>query len=100
MSRYSVAIQALPAQTFNARLGKNTVTIELQWMARIKVFRVNILTALGSPLTIGRFLLPNVNLLDGLYPPPAASYGSLVLEGDLATPENLGIDNILVWSDE
>lgn len=100
MSRYSVAVQALPAQTFTARLGKNTVTIELQWMARFEVFRVNILTALGAPLTMGRFLLPNVNLLAGLYPPPAVVYGSLVLEGDLATPDNLGIDNVLVWSDE
>ncbi|MGN8278163.1 phage baseplate plug family protein [Pseudomonas sp. SMN5] len=100
MSRYSVAVQTLPAQTFVARLGQNTVTIELQWMVRFEVFRVNILTALGVPLTMGRFLLPNVNLLAGLYPPPVISYGSLTLEGDPATPENLGIDNMLVWSDE
>ena len=100
MSRYSVAVQALPAQTFTARLGKNTVTVELQWMARFEVFRVNILTALGSPLTMGRFLLPNIDLLAGLYPPPSISYGSLVLEGNPATPDNLGIDNVLVWSDE
>lgn len=100
MTRYSVAVQALPAQTFVARLGKNTLTVELQWMARLEVFRVNILTALGSPLTMGRFLLPNIDLLAGLYPPPSISYGSLVLEGDPATPDNLGIDNVLVWSDE
>ena len=100
MSRYSVAVQALPAQTFTARLGKNTLTVELQWMARLEVFRVNILTALGSPLTMGRFLLPSIDLLAGLYPPPSISYGSLVLEGDSATPDNLGIDNVLVWSDE
>lgn len=55
---------------------------------------------LGSPLTMGRFLLPNIDLLAGLYPPPSISYGSLVLEGDQATPDNLGIDNVLVWSDE
>ena len=100
MTRYSVAVQALPAQTFTARLGKNTVIVELQWMARFEVFRVNILTALGSPLTMGRFLLPNIDLLAGLYPPPSISYGSLVLEGDPATPDNIGIDNVLVWSDE
>ncbi|WP_044274815.1 phage baseplate plug protein [Pseudomonas fluorescens] len=100
MTRYSVAVQALPAQTFTARLGKNTVTVELQWMARFEVFRVNILTALGSPLTMGRFLLPNIDLLAGIYPPPSISYGSLVLEGDSAAPDNLGVDNVLVWSDE
>lgn len=100
MSRYSVSVQTLPAQTLVARLGKNALTIEMQWMVRFGVFRVNILTALGAPLTSGRFLLPNVDLLAGLYPPPAVDYGSLILEGDPATPDNLGIDNILVWSDE
>lgn len=100
MSRYRVSVQALPAQTLVARLGKNALTIELQWMVRMGVFRVNVLTALGVPLTSGRFLLPKINLLAGLYPPPLVKYGSLFLEGDPATPENLGIDNILVWTDE
>lgn len=100
MSRYRVSVQALPAQTLVAKLGKNSLTIELQWMVRMSVFRVNILTALGSTLTSGRFLLPNVDLLAGLYPPPSIKYGSLFLGGEPATPENLGIDNILVWTDE
>lgn len=100
MSRYKVAIQSLPAQTISARLGKNTLTIELQWMARLEVFRVNILTALGVPLTSGRFLLPGVDLLAGLYPPPDIAYGALMLEGAQPTPDNLGVDNLLVWSDE
>jgi hypothetical protein len=100
MSRYKVAIQTLPAQTFSARLGANSLTIELQWMARLEVFRVNILTALGATLTAGRILLPGVDLLAGLYPPPQISYGSLTLEGDQPTPDNLGVANLLVWSDE
>lgn len=100
MSRYKVAIQALPAQTFNARLGANTLTIELQWMSRLEVFRATILTALGVTLTAGRFLLPGVDLLAGLYPPPKIAYGSLKLEGDQPTPDNLGVTNQLVWSDE
>ncbi|PYY72196.1 hypothetical protein CRX42_02375 [Pseudomonas jessenii] len=100
MSRYKVAVQALPAQTFSARLGGNTLTIELQWMARLEVFRVNILSALGVTLTAGRILLPGVDLLAGLYPPPQISYGSLTLEGDQSTPDNLGVANSLVWSDD
>ena len=100
MSRYKVTVQALPAQTFSARLGANSLTIELQWMARFEVFRVNILTALGVTLTAGRVLLPGVDLLAGLYPPPQISYGSLTLEGDQPTPDNLGVANLLVWSDE
>lgn len=40
MSRYSVSVQPLPAQTLVARLGKNSLTIELQWMVRLGVFRV------------------------------------------------------------
>jgi len=100
MSRYKVAVQAIPAQTFSARLGKNTLTIELQWMARLEVFRVNIVNALGVPLTSGRFLLPGVDLLANLYPPPQVSYGSLTIEGDQPSPDNLGLTNTLVWSDE
>lgn len=100
MSRYKVAVQALPAQTFSARLGSNTLVIELQWMARLEVFRVNIATPLGVMLTAGRFLLPGSDLLAGLYPPPRISYGSLTLEGDQPTPDNLGVTNQLVWSDE
>jgi hypothetical protein len=100
MSRYKVAMQALPAQTFSARLGKNTVTIQLQWMARLEVFRVNILTSAGAILTAGRFLQPGSDLLAGLYPPPKNTYGSLILEGEQPTPDNLGVTNLLVWSDE
>jgi hypothetical protein len=99
MSRYRVEVQALPAQTFSAALGNNTLTIEIQWMVRLSVFRVNILTAQGVTLTAGRYLLPNVDLLAGLYPPPDVDYGSLVLEGEQPTPANLGITNTLVWSD-
>lgn len=93
-------MQPLPAQTFSAALGKNTILIELQWMSRLEVFRVNIKTAAGVMLTAGRYLLPDVDLLSGLYPPPTIFYGSLVLEGNQPTPANLGIDNRLVWSDE
>jgi len=73
--------------------------IEIQWMVRLNVFRVNILTPLGVILTAGRYLLPNVDLLAGLYPPSDTEYGSLMLEGDQPTPANLGITNKLVWSD-
>lgn len=100
MSRYRVGVQPLPAQTFSAQLGPNTLTIELQWMARFEVFRVNILSASGLTLTAGRFLQPGADLLMGLWPPSGISYGSLILEGKQPSPENLGIDNVLVWSDE
>lgn len=100
MSRYQVELQPLPAQTFSAQLGGNTLTIELQWMTRLEVFRVNILASSGSTLTAGRFLLPEVDLLADLWPPPGIKYGALMLEGEQPTPSNLGIDNMLVWSDE
>lgn len=100
MSRYKVEVQALPAQTFSARLGGNTLTLELQWMPRFEVFRVNVLSAAGATLTAGRFLVPGSNLLANLYPTSEITYGSLKLEGDPATPDNLGVSNTLVWSDE
>ncbi|WP_060476727.1 phage baseplate plug family protein [Pseudomonas monteilii] len=100
MSRYKVQVQALPAQTFTAQLGVNTLTIELQWAVRLQVFQVNIRAASGALLTAGRYLLPGVDLLAGLYPPSKVAYGSLTLEGAQPTPDNLGKDNLLVWSDE
>jgi hypothetical protein len=48
----------------------------------------------------GRFLQPGSDLLAGLYPPPKNTYGSLILEGEQPTPDNLGVTNLLVWSDE
>ncbi|SEP57276.1 hypothetical protein SAMN03159444_00088 [Pseudomonas sp. NFACC02] len=99
MSRYKVEVQSLPAQTFSAALGNNTLTIEIQWMSRFEVFRVNILSPQGALLTAGRYLLPDVDLLAGLYPPSDIDYGSLMLEGEPPTPANLGITNTLVWSD-
>lgn len=98
MSRYKVSLEPLPAQTFTAALGGYTLTIELRWMSRLEVFRVNLYTAQGAALTLGRYLLPGVDLLAGLYPPTDANYGSLVLEGEPATPSNLGVDNMLVWT--
>lgn len=100
MSRFKVVVKALPAQTFSAPLGKNTLIIKMQWMVRLGAFRVNISTPLGVTLTAGRFLLPGSDLLAGLYPPPKIAYGSLKLEGDQPTPDNLGVTNQLVWSDE
>lgn len=99
MSRFKVELLARPAQRMTAALGRNTLTIELQWMSRLQVFRVNILTARGVTLTAGRFLLPGVDLLAELYPPPDINYGSLVLEGEQPSPANLGVNNMLVWSD-
>ena len=99
MTRYRVEVQALPAQTFNASLGKNTLTLTLRWLTRYEVFAVSIFTAQGDTLTAGRFLLPGVDVLAGLNPPPTIDYGSLALEGDEPTPANLGINNMLVWSD-
>lgn len=99
MTRYKVEMEALAAQEFTAPLGGHTLAIEMQWMATLEVFRVNIRTAQGKDLTLGRFLLPGVDLLAQLYPPSDENYGSLILEGAQPTPANLGVDNTLVWSD-
>lgn len=99
MTRYRVEMAPLAAQDFTAPLGEHTLSIAMQWMERLQVFRVDIRTAQGQALTLGRYLLPGVDLLAQLYPPTDANYGSLVLEGDHPTPANLGIDNVLVWTD-
>lgn len=99
MDKYKVEISALPSQKLTATLGSSTFILSLQWQVTAKVFRVDIADAQGVILTAGRYLLPDINLLAGLYPIPSVDYGNLYLSGEPATPDNLGIDNMLVWSD-
>lgn len=99
MASYIVPLLAEPAQNFSAQLGDYLLYFRLQWMVREEVFRVDISLPDDVPLTLGRILNVGADLLSGLYPTPeAGQYGSLIMSGDTPTPDNLGIDNQLVWS--
>lgn len=101
MTTYRIDLLATAAQTFSAQLGDFLFTIKMQWMNREQAFRVDILFANGVVLTAGRILNVGSNLLAGTFPTPAAdvNYGSLMLIGDEATVDNLGINNTLVYTD-
>jgi hypothetical protein len=98
MASYSVSLLAVPAQSFSVQLGKNLLKIKIQWMPRVDSFRIDISKSNDAPVTSGRFLNVGVDLLAGLYPAPEEPYGSLILIGDEATPDNLGINNTLVYT--
>lgn len=101
MTSYTIALLPVPAQEFSAQMGDYLLSFKMQWLTRESAFRVDISLPNGSPLTSGRILNTGVNLLQDLYPPPASGidYGILMLVGDEATVDNLGINNTLVYTD-
>lgn len=101
MALYSINLQAIPAQSLTAQLGANLMRIKLQWQERTQVFRVDIADAQNVPVVAGKFLNPQVDLFADIYPAEnVGKYGLLTIIGDQPTPDNLGVTNTLVWTDE
>lgn len=88
-----VPLAAVPFQRFSVSSGGVVLQFEINWLTRFRYFVVNIRRPNGEPVTLGRALHPQVDLLNGL----SAGLGSIRLEGSDPTPENLGIDNRMVW---
>lgn len=99
MPSYRISLIAVPAQTFSAQLGANVFLFKLQWQQRYGYFRMDIRRSNNELLTAGRPLHIGVDMFSGLYPGSTTEgFGTLVMSGDAPTPDNLGIDNQLVWS--
>lgn len=99
MTAYNIQLLAVPAQNFTAQLGNNSLVFSIQWQERFGYFRINIGKQGGGFITCGRIMNVGVNLLSDLYPSVQEdAYGSLVMTGADLTPENLGIENKMVWS--
>lgn len=79
-------------QRFRVQLGNHYLILRLRWLTLYRYFCVDIYEE-GEPVTLGRALLPGINLLDGLN----TGIGTIILRGDEPTPDNLGIDNQLQW---
>lgn len=79
-------------QRFRVQLGNHYLVFRLRWLTMYRYFCVDIYES-GVPVTLGRALLPGINLLDGLN----TGIGKIILRGVEPTPENLGIDNQLQW---
>jgi len=91
-----IPLAAAPFQNFSIGNAGVTLFFEIRWLTRFSYFVVNIYRANRVPVTLGRALHPQVNLLNGL----SLGLGVIVLEGADPTPDNLGIDNRLVWRGE
>lgn len=76
---------------FQIDLGTRSFTLRLCWSARYGLYNVDIYDG-DDPVTLGRALHPEVDLLHGLN----LGLGKLYLEGEAPTPENLGIANRLI----
>lgn len=82
-------------QTINIQLGDNFVVITLAWRTIIEQWSVKI-EQNGVVLVTGVMLVPNVNILQH-YPDLSPTMGAIYFVGDVATLDNLGVDNSLVW---
>ena len=80
---------------FDANLGTIRLRFRLNWLTRFGYYVVDV-SQNDKKLTAGRGLHPGIDLLRGLN----LDNGTLTLEGSAATPENMGIDNRLVYREE
>lgn len=99
MTSYKIDLLSVAAQNISAPLGKNNLRMKIQWQERFGYFRIDISDQSGKILTAGRVMNIGAELLSQIYPSnESAGYGSMKMEGSQPTPENLGIDNNLVWN--
>lgn len=77
--------------TFRVRLEGVDFRVRLDWLTRYGYFNAVVFRD-GQAIIAGRGLHPGVDLLAGL----RLGVGELKLEGDPATPDNLGVTNSLV----
>lgn len=100
MASYTIDLLPVAAQTFQAQLGDNLLTLKIQWMERVEAFRVDISASDGTAITSGRTLAVGTNLFNAVYPTPDDDeYGVLMLTGDEPTVETLGVYSALVYTD-
>lgn len=84
----------LAYQRFTVTQDDIRLQIYLHWLTRYSYYSVDIYDGSGNPVASGRALHPGVNLLGGLN----VNMGSLILEGEQPTINNLGATNSLVWT--
>lgn len=81
------------SQHFTVTLNNHNLRFTLNWLTRYNYFRVDIRDSDENPIALGRALHVGVNLLAGLN----VSIGDIILEGEMPTIANLGINNQLKW---
>ena len=93
MSRSIVSLQPSGAFIdFSVNLG-SVYMFRLDWNSLLEYFFITIRDSKGARIVAGRGLHVGVNIMDGI----KGFNGTLILEGEKPTPENLGVTNKLVW---
>lgn len=92
--RYLIPLEPGPYQRMTVTLSERVITLRLRWLMQYEFYAVDILEG-GEPITLGRGLHPDVNLLAGLN----TGLGTLMLEGKQPTLENLGRRNRLIYEE-
>ena len=84
-----------PYQRFTVQLSDRLIEFELRWLVQYDFFAVNLYEA-GEAITLGRGLHPGVNIVKGLN----SGLGSIYLDGQSPTIDNLGVSNRLLYNDD
>lgn len=93
MNRTIVSVgNAAPNMTFSATLGSR-YRFELNWLTSYGYYVVTVTDGAGQRLLAGKGLHVGVDIMGRL----KGFEGTLRLEGQSPTPDNLGIENKLVW---
>ena len=81
-------------QTLSVLLGNHFLEFRINWVSRFSYWSVDIIEGVSN-LAIGRVFNPPSDLLAGFNLEEV--YGRIVAVGDVATLDNLGLSDALVW---
>ena len=89
-----IALLPEASQSLSFEAGEKSVELEITYVARFGYFRVNAydISDTKEVITLGRSANPGVNMFSGV-----RGFGRLVMTGEQATVENLGITAVLTW---
>jgi len=81
-------------QVVSALLGDHFLEFQINWNTRFEYWSCDIYES-GVALALSLVFNPPTNILNGLN--LTEEYGQIVFMGDVATLDNLGLSNSLVW---
>lgn len=84
----------LAYQTFTVTQGNAKLRFYLHWLTRYRYYSVDVYDSADMPVACGRALHPGMDLVAGLN----VDIGTLILEGEQPTLNNLGLTNRLIWT--
>lgn len=93
--KYKLSVTTgVPYQRFSVNVDGHSLSFALRWLQNYSYFAVDIYEN-GEPVTLGKGLNPDINLVRGLN----TALGAIYLSGSQPTIDNLGVSNMLVYDD-